>query len=198
MYPNSLKNLIEGFKLLPGIGEKTAERLAFYLINMDKDIIEFFSNSILYASEKLHKCSICNNITDCEICNICSDNTRNMATLCVVDDPKSIYMFEKNGIFDGYYFVIDNLISPINGINPEDIGLEKLLKYINNNQFEEIIIAVKPSIEGETTTLYIKRILEGLPIKITRLASGIPIGADMEYIDSLTLERAITDRKEIE
>lgn len=198
MYPKSLKNLIESFKLLPGVGEKTAERMAFFSIDMDKEEIEFFSNSLLEASEKLHKCSQCNNITDNEVCDICSNKNRNKNILCIVDDPKSLYMFEKNQIFDGYYFIVNNLISPINGINPEDIGLEKMLKYIKNNNFKEIIIAVKPSIEGETTTLYIKRILEGLNIKVTRLASGIPIGADMEYIDSLTLERAILDRKEIE
>ena len=184
--------------MLPGVGEKTAERMAFFSINMDKDEIEFFSKSLMDASSKLHKCSICNNITDKEICDICSNESRNKELLCIVDDPKSLYMFEKNKIFNGYYFIIDDLISPINGVNPEDIGLEKLLKYIHNNTFLEIIIAVKPSIEGETTTLYIKRILEGLDIKVTRLASGIPIGADMEYIDSLTLERAIEDRKEIE
>lgn len=198
MYPDSLKNLIECFKMLPGVGEKTAERMAFFSLNMDSDDIDFFSNSLKEASENLHRCPLCNNITDKEKCNICSDKSRNNLMLCIVDDVKNIYMFEKANIFHGYYFVLENLISPINGINPEDIGLEKLLKYIKNNNFKEIIIAIKPNIEGETTTLYIKRILEGMNLKITRLASGIPIGADMEYVDVLTLERAIMDRKEIE
>lgn len=198
MYPESLKNLIESFKMLPGIGEKTAERMAFYALEMEEEDIEFFSDSLKDSKQNIRKCSKCNNITDKELCNICTNNLRDKNLLCIVEDAKSLYMFEKSNIYNGYYFIIENLISPINGINPEDIGLEKLLKFIKENEFIEIIIAVKPSIEGETTSLYIKRILEGLDLKITRLASGIPIGADMEYVDSLTLERAITDRKEIE
>lgn len=198
MYPESLKNLIESFKMLPGIGEKTAERMAFFILDMDEDNVDFFSDSISNAKKKLHKCSKCNNITDQDVCSICTDSNRNTKTLCIIEDPKSLYMFEKSKIYNGYYFILNDLISPLNGVNPEDIGLEKLLQLIKNNDFDEIIIAVKPSIEGETTSLYIKRILEGLDIKVTRLASGIPMGADIEYIDLLTLERAINDRKEIE
>ena len=198
MYPKSIKNLIESFKMLPGIGEKTAERMAFFILDFDEENVEFFSESLLNAKNNIRKCSICNNFTDNDICDICADKTRNNEILCIVEDPKNIYMFEKNGVFNGYYHVIENLISPLDGINPEDIGLEKLLKRIKENDFKEIIIAVKPSIEGETTSLYIKRVLEGLNIKITRIASRIPIGADMEYIDALTLERAILDRKELE
>jgi recombination protein RecR len=115
-----------------------------------------------------------------------------------VEDAKSIFLFERTGSFKGLYHVIDGLISPLDGVNPEDIGIEKLIKRIENSSFKEIIIAVKPSIEGETTSLYIKKIIEGLSIKVTRIASGIPLGADIEYIDSLTLERALMDRKEIE
>ena len=198
MYPESLKDLIEGFKLLPGIGEKTAERLAFYMLSIDEEKADFFSKSIIEAKQKLHKCPICSNITDEDVCNICSSSARDSKTLCIVEDCRSIFLFEKTGSFKGYYHVLDNLISPLDGINPEDIGIEKLVKRIENSFFEEIIIAVKPSIEGETTSLYIKKILEGLNVKVTRIASGIPLGADIEYIDSLTLERALIDRKEIE
>ena len=198
MYPESLKNLIESFKLLPGIGEKTAERLAFFILNLEQEEVNFFSESLIEAKEKLHRCKICNNVTDKEICNVCENENRDHSVLCILEDTKSLYMFERASIFHGYYHIIKNLISPLNGINPEDIGLEELLKRIKKEKFKEIIIAVKPSIEGETTALYIKRILEGLDIKVTRIASGIPMGADMEYIDSLTLERAINDRKEIE
>lgn len=198
MYPDSLQDLIEGFKLLPGVGEKTAERLAFYILNIEQEKAEFFSNAIIEAKEKLHKCPICSNITDKELCNICSSSARDNDTLCIVEDCRSIFLFEKIGSFHGYYHVLDNLISPLDGINPEDIGLEKLVKRIENSSFKEIIIAVKPTIEGETTSLYIKKILEGLNIRVTRIASGIPLGADIEYIDSLTLERALIDRKEIE
>ena len=198
MYPITLKNLIESFKMLPGIGEKTAERMALHVLSMDDDNVEFFSDCLKDAKEKLHKCSKCNNITDQELCNICSNANRETDKLCIVEDIKSLYMFEKNNVYNGMYFVLNNLISPLDGINPEDIGLEKLMILINNSSFKEIIIAVKPSVEGETTSLYIKRILEDLPIKITRIASGVPIGADIEFIDSLTLERALNDRKEIE
>lgn len=198
MYPNSLKNLVEAFKMLPGIGEKTAERMAFFMIELEEESVNFFSESILNAKHKLKRCVICNNLTENEKCSICNDQYRNKNILCVVEDYKSLYMLEKSNVYNGLYYIINGLISPLNGINPEDIGLEKLLKYIKENKFDEIIIAVKPSIEGETTSLYIKRIIEGMDIKVTRLASGIPIGADIEYIDSLTLEKAINDRKEIE
>lgn len=199
MYPDSIKKLIEAFRLLPGIGEKTAERFAFSILQFDSDEIEFLSTSIKEVKENVHRCPKCNNYTDNELCNICSNqNFRDSDILCVVEDPKSIYLFEKSATYKGMYHVINDLISPLDGINPEDIGLENLLKRIKNEKFKEVIIAVKPSIEGETTGLYIKKILEGLNIKVTRIASGVPIGADMEYVDVMTLERAINDRKEIE
>ncbi len=198
MYPESLKNLIESFKLLPGIGEKTAERLAFFLINEDEEKTDFFSDSIKNAKQKIRRCSICNGITDKDVCDICGNNLRNKSTLCVVEDPKSIFLFEKIGVFNGEYHVIDGLISPLDGVDPDDIGIEKLVKRIQNSKYNEVIIAVKPSIEGETTALYIKKIIEGMNIKVTRIASGIPLGTDIEYIDSMTLERALNDRKEIE
>ncbi len=198
MYPESLKNLIESFKMLPGIGEKTAERLAFYVIGMDEENTGFFADSIKLAKEKIKKCSICNGITDKDVCDICSNNSRNKNVLCVVEDPKSIFLFEKIGVFSGEYHVIDGLISPLDGIDPDDIGLEKLVDRIHKGKYNEVIIAVKPSVEGETTALYIKKIIEGMNIKVTRIASGIPIGTDIEFIDSMTLERALNDRKEIE
>ena len=198
MYPDSIKSLIESFKYLPGIGEKTAERLAFSVLELEEEQVEMFSNSLMDAVEKVHKCSKCNTLTDNDLCFVCSDSTRDSKVLCVVEDTKSVFLFEKLGMFNGKYHVLDGLISPLDGINPEDIGLSKLLDRINEEKFEEIIFAFKPSIEGETTALYIKKILEDMNIKITRLASGVPIGADMEYVDSLTLERALSDRKEIE
>ena len=198
MYPESIKNLIESFKYLPGIGEKTAERLAFSVIELEEEQIKLFSSSLLDAKKRIHKCNICNSLTEDEICYVCSDNTRDSSVLCVVDDYKSVFLFERLGKFNGKYHVLDGLISPLDGINPEDIGLDKLLNRVKNEKFKEIIFAFKPSIEGETTALYIKRVLDGLNIKITRLASGVPIGADIEYVDSLTLERALSDRKLVE
>ena len=198
MYPESIKNLIESFKYLPGIGEKTAERLAFSVIELEEEQIKLFSSSLLDVKKRIHKCNICNSLTEDEICYVCSDNTRDSSVLCVVDDYKGVFLFERLGKFNGKYHVLDGLISPLDGINPEDIGLDKLLNRVKNEKFKEIIFAFKPSIEGETTALYIKRVLDGLNIKITRLASGVPIGADIEYVDSLTLERALSDRKLVE
>lgn len=199
MYPKSLENLIESFKCLPGIGSKTAERLAFSLLELEEEQVSVFSESMLEAKNKIHSCAKCNVMTDQNLCFICTDKNReNSKVLCVVEDSKNVFLFEKLGIFHGKYHVLDGLISPLDGINPEDIGLDKLLDRIKQENFEEIIFAFKPSIEGETTSLYIKKILEGLNVTTTKLASGIPIGADMEYIDGLTLERALNDRKIIE
>ena len=198
MYPDSIKSLVESFKYLPGIGEKTAERLAFSILELEDEQIEMFSDSLKEVKEKIHKCKECNTLTDEELCFVCNDPTRDNKVLCVVEDTKSVFLFEKLGMFHGKYHVLDGLISPLEGINPEDIGLSKLMDRINKEKYEEIIFAFKPGIEGETTALYIKKILEDLNIKITRLATGVPMGADIEYIDSLTLERAIKDRKVIE
>lgn len=198
MYPDSLKKLIQTFKYLPGIGEKTAERFAFSILDLDDDQVELFVESLSDVKSKIKKCSKCNTLTENDLCYICLDNDRDNNKLCVVEDTKSVFLFEKIGVFRGKYHVLDGLISPLDGINPEDIGLDKLIDRIHEENFNEIIFAFKPSIEGETTSLYIKKILSDLNIKITRLANGVPIGAEMEYIDSLTLERALNDRKEIE
>jgi recombination protein RecR len=198
MYPEKLKNLIESFKLLPGIGEKTAERLAFFILNEDEEKTEFFAKSIEEAKKNIRRCSICNSITDKEVCDICSNPLRNKKVLCVVEDPRSVFLFEQLGTYNGEYHVLQGLISPLDGIDPDDIGIETLVKRIEKEKYDEVIIAVKPSIEGETTAMYIKKIIEGLKIKVTRLASGIPLGTEIEYIDSMTLERALNDRKEIE
>lgn len=198
MYPSSINNLIESFKYLPGIGEKTAERLAFAVLDLDDEQVEFFSESLEDLKNNIKICSICNSLTDNEICSVCADENRDSNVLCVVEDVKNVFLFEKAGFFHGKYHILNGLISPLEGINPEDIGIDKLLKRIECDKYKEIIFAFKPSIEGETTALYIKRVLDGLNIKVTRLASGVPIGADMEYVDSLTLERALNDRKELD
>ena len=198
MLPDSLKNLIEAFKYLPGIGEKTAERLTFAVLELDEEQVEFFSDSLLDVFKNIKKCKICNTLTEDDICYVCNNKLRDDELLCVVEDTKSVFLFERLGMFNGKYHVLEGLINPLEGINPEDIGLSKLIDRIHNEKFKEIIFAFKPSIEGETTALYIKRILEGLDVKVTRLASGVPIGADMEFVDSLTLERALNDRKVIE
>ena len=160
MYPNSIKNLIESFKFLPGIGEKTAERLTFAVLELEEEQAEFFSESIINLQKNIHKCKVCNTLTENELCFICENKLRNNDVLCVVEDTKSVFLFEKLGMFDGYYHVLNGLISPLDGVNPEDIGLDKLIERITNEKFKEIILAFKPSIEGETTALYIKKIIK--------------------------------------
>lgn len=198
MYPSSLEQLIDSFKYLPGIGEKTAERLAFAVMEMDEERVSQFSDSLMKVKENIHRCPICNGLTDKDKCSICGDNLRDNSVLCVVEDPKSVFLFEKLGLYRGKYHVLKGLISPLDGINPEDIELEKLIERVKKDSFKEIILAFKPSIEGETTSLYIKRILGDMDLSITKIASGIPMGADMEYIDAMTLERALMDRKNVE
>ncbi len=195
MYPKSIKNLIESFKYFSGIGEKTAERLAFSVLNMEKEQIETLSKSLIDAEKNIKRCKVCNNICEGDICEICQNSNRNKELLCLVEDPKTVFSIEKLGTFDGYYHVLNGLISSFNGINPEELQLDKLINRIQEGQFKEIIIAVKQCIEGEMTALYIKNILSDLNIKVSRIASGIPIGADMEYIDSLTLEKAFDNRQ---
>ena len=195
MYPKSIKNLIESFKYFSGIGEKTAERLAFSVLGMDKEQIECLSQSLINVQQNITRCQVCNNLTEDDICSICTEPTRNKNLLCVVEDPKTVFSIEKIGTYQGYYHVLNGLISSFDGINPEDLKLDKLIERITNENFKEVIIAVKPCIEGEMTALYIKNVLSGLDVEVTRIASGIPMGADMEYIDALTLERAFDNRK---
>lgn len=196
MYPNCVRNLIDCLKDLPGIGEKSAERLAFSIINFDKDKIDNFSKS-LSDLENIKKCPICNNITDMDICYICSDENRSYETIFVVEKAKDIILFEKMGNYNGKYHVLDGLISPLEGINPEDINIDSLIKRVEENDVKELIIVLKPSIEGETTTQYIKKVLSKYNVKFSKIPIGIPMGTDIEYIDSMTLEMAFEDRKEI-
>ena len=197
MYPKSINNLIEAFKYFPGVGEKTAERMGFHVLGMDNIQTDFLADSIKNVKTKIKRCTICNNISENDICYICDDKLRNTDSLCVVEDPKAVISIEKLGVFNGHYHVLNGLISTLDGINPEDIRLDKLIKRINENNYKEVIIAVKPCLEGEMTALYINNVLSGFDIIISRLASGIPMGADMEYIDAITLEKAFDNRKKI-
>ena len=196
-YPLSIINLIESFKKLPSIGEKTAERLALAVLDMDKKNVEIFSKSLIDCKTKIKRCDICGNLSEEDICDICKDDTRNKSILCIVEEPKNIALFEKLNIFNGIYHVLDGLISPIDGKNPEDLNLFQLEKRINEGVIKEIILALKPSVEGETTSLYITKILEKYNLRITKIAYGIPMGADMDYVDSMTLELALENRMEI-
>lgn len=196
-YPSTIKNLINCFKKLPGIGEKTAERLALAILKLDDEMIDLFVTSLSDIKSKVKRCSICNNFTEEDICDICNDNRRDHCTICIVEEPKNIILFERIGKYNGLYHVLNGLISPLEGINPEDINIDALFKRIEDGDIKEIIIAVKPSIEGETTALYISKMLEGKNVIVSKIAHGVPIGADIDYIDAITLELALEDRKKI-
>lgn len=196
MYPECLKNLIECLKDFPGVGDKSAERMAFAIMNFDKERITFFSDSLIAVRDNIRRCSVCNNITDKEVCSICSNDARKKDVIFVVEKPKDVILFEKINYFNGVYHVLDGLISPLEGINPEDINIKGLIERIDEDNVKEVILALKPSIEGETTMQYIRKLLENKNVKVTKIATGIPIGTDMEYIDSMTLELSLEERKE--
>lgn len=196
MYPESIKNLINSLKSLPGVGEKSAERLAFSILNFDNEKLDMLISS-LSGLKNIKKCSICNNITDKDICSICSNDTRNNDSIFVVEKSKDIILFEKMGNYNGKYHVLGGLISPIDGINPEDLNINSLVDRVRKCNVKEVIVVLKPSIEGETTMQYIKKILSKCDVKVSKIPIGIPIGTDIEYIDSMTLEMAFEDRKDI-
>lgn len=197
IYPELLETLIEYFKKFPGIGERTAERYALSLIKMDKEDLKDFADAIGKIDTTFKNCEECGHLTDKKICQICEDKNRNHNTICVVEDYKSIFVFEKTGKYGGVYHVLGGLISPIDGVNPEDLNISKLIARCKELKDAEVIIALRPTIEGDTTTLYLKKVLASQNIKVTRLSYGIPMGAEIDYLDILTLERALYDRKEV-
>ncbi len=197
MYPEVLNNSIASFEKIPGVGKKSAERYALSMLDLTDEDIDTFAKNIKECKKKLARCSVCGHLTDKEVCSICSDGDRKDNLICVVEDYKSVFMFEKSGSYEGKYHVLNGLISPMDGIFPEDINLSTLLDRLKDKENAEVILALKPSIEGETTTLYIKKIFENKKIKVSRLSYGIPMGVDIDYLDSITLDRALLDRKEI-
>ena len=197
MYPKTITNLIECFKKFPGVGEKSAERMALSCLNLDEETIKLFKESLENSKTKIKKCQRCGNLSEEDECQICQDENRDQTTICVVEESKNIVLFEKIGSFNGKYHVLDGLISPLDGVNPDDINVDSLIKRIEEEKIKEIILAVKPTIEGETTALYIRKLLEGKDVKITKIAHGIPMGADIDYIDPLTLEIALEGRSQI-
>lgn len=197
IYPPSLSNLVNYFRKLPGIGEKSAERLALSLIELSEDDVNNFAGSMIDSKNNLHACSVCGHITDKDVCDICSDKMRNHNIICVLEDYKSVFAFEKAGNYDGVYHVLNGLISPIDDVNPEDINISSLIKRVESLDKPEVVIALKSTIEGETTTLYLQKILEGKNVEISRLSYGIPMGAEIDFLDEITLDRALSDRKKI-
>ena len=191
---NSIDILIKNLSSLPGIGKKSAARIAYYLLKSDRNYIKAFTNSICEAVEKIKNCKVCGNYTEQDICEICSDIMREKNIICVVEMPQDIAVIESTGIFSGQYHVLMGHISPIDGIGPDQINIKQLLQRLDKENINEIIIATNPSVEGDTTALYIQKLLSGKNIKITKLASGLPVGGDLEYTDKLTLMRSIQGR----
>jgi recombination protein RecR len=182
---------------LPGIGPKTAVRLAFFVLNMrEEDVLEF-GKSLVNAKRNLSHCTICGHITDKDPCQICDDQSRDQAVICVVQDPKDVIAMEKMRDYTGYYHVLHGAISPMDGIGPEDINISTLLKRLQGDTVQEIILATNPNIEGEATAMYISRLLRPTGIRITRIAHGLPVGGDLEYADEVTLSKALEGRREI-
>jgi recombination protein RecR len=197
IYPETLQKLINYYKKLPGIGEKSAERMALSTMELTESDINEFSDALKKCKERLNKCKICGHLTENEICHICENDSRNKNLICVIEDYKSVFSFEKVGNFNGVYHVLNGLISPIDGIGPEDINISSLVKRVESLDNPELILALKSSIEGETTTLYIKKIFENKKVTISRLSYGIPMGAEIDYLDIITLDKALEDRKKI-
>jgi recombination protein RecR len=196
-YAAPIAKLIEELSKLPGVGNKTAQRLAFYILNMSPEDVEKLSASIVDAKRNIRYCKICCNITDSDVCSICSNTKRDGSTICVVEDPKDVVAMEKTREFKGLYHVLNGAISPMEGIGPEEIKIKELLKRVADNEIKEIILATNPNIEGEATAMYISRLLKPARIKVTRIAHGVPVGGDLEYADEVTLMKALEGRREI-
>ena len=192
-----LDKLVEQFEQLPGIGSKTAQRLAYFVLNLPKEKAKEFADSIVSAHEKIHYCNVCCNLTDGELCPICRNEARDRSVICVVEDPRDVFAFERTHEFKATYHVLHGAISPLSGIGPEQLCIKELLARVQDGTVQEVIMATNPTVEGEATAMYLSRLLKPLGIKVTRLAYGIPVGGDLEYADEVTLSRAIEGRSEM-
>ena len=196
-YPKPLARLINEMSKLPGIGTKTAQRLSFYILSLEDKEAEQLASAILTAKKEMKYCSVCGNLTDEDPCAICSDKSRKADTICVVESPKDVRAMERIREYNGLYHVLHGVISPMEGIGPEDINLMSLLKRLQANDIKELIIATNPNIEGEATAMYIARLVKPSGIKVSRIAHGIPVGGDLEYADEVTLLKAMEGRREL-
>lgn len=192
-----LQKLIEQFERLPGVGKKSAQRLAFYVLGLPRERAAEFAAAITEASEKIHKCTVCQNLTDSELCPICAAKDREATIICVVETPQDIMAFERTKEYRGVYHVLHGLISPMDGIGPEQLHIKELLGRIQKGGVEEVIMATNPTVEGEATATYLARLIGPMGIKVTRLAYGIPVGGNLEYADEVTLYRALEGRSVI-
>ncbi|MBR2589805.1 MAG: recombination protein RecR [Clostridia bacterium] len=195
----ALEKLVNQFERLPSIGHKTAQRLAFHVLSMSDEQVKEFTDTLTAAHQNIHRCAVCCNLTEDEICPICQSDTRDRSTICVVEDPRDVAVFEKTGDYDGLYHVLHGAISPMNDVGPDAIHIKELLARLNgqDKEVKEIIMATNPTVEGEATAMYISKLLKPLGFKVTRLAYGIPVGADLEYADEVTVSRALEGRNEL-
>ncbi|MCM3712385.1 recombination mediator RecR [Sporosarcina luteola] len=196
-YPEPISKLIDSFMKLPGIGPKTAGRLAFFVLSMKEDTVLDFAKALVDAKRNLRFCSVCGHITDIDPCQICQDQSRDRSMICVVQDPKDVIAMEKMRDYNGMYHVLHGAISPMDGIGPEDINVPSLLTRLQDEEVEELILATNPTIEGEATAMYISRLVKPSGITTTRIAHGLPVGGDLEYADEVTLSKALEGRREL-
>mgnify|MGYP001199425147 FL=1 len=189
--------LIEEFEKLPGIGNKTAQRLAYYVLNMPKPEAEGFAQAVLEAKEKVHACEVCQNLTDKELCSICSSAKRDRTTICVVEGPKDVIAMERTREYTGVYHVLHGALSPMDGTGPSDIRIKELVTRLGKDEIAEVILATSSTVEGEATAMYIARLIKPFGVKTTRIAHGIPMGGDLEYTDEVTLAKALEGRREV-
>ncbi len=191
-----LEQLVEQFERLPGIGHKSAQRLAYHILSLSKDEAEAFGKAITNAHEKIHYCRVCCNLTDGDLCPVCRNDNRDRSIICVVEDPRDVFALERTNEFHGLYHVLHGVISPLSGIGPDQLHIKEFLARLGDGEVQEVIMATNPTVEGEATAMYISRIVKPLGIKVTRLAYGIPVGGDLEYADEVTLTRAMEGRQE--
>ena len=196
-FPASLENLIDKFAMLPGIGKKSAQRLAFYVLGLPDAEAESFAAAITAAKATVHTCSVCQNLTDAEVCPICVNDKRDKATICVVAEPRDVVSIERGREYDGVYHVLHGVLSPLSHIGPDDLRISELVSRVAAGGVEEVIMALNPDTEGETTSMYISRLLKPFGVKVTRLAYGIPVGSNLEFADDATLQRALEGRVEM-
>lgn len=197
IYPKSIATLIEQFQKFPSIGPKSAQRMAFHLLKMPKNEVEKFAQSMIEAKENTFACDVCFNLSSSNPCEICNSSSRDKSTVCVVAETKDLIAIEKTNEYRGLYHVLQGLISPIDGIGADDIRIRELLQRLANDDVKEVILALSPSVEGEATSLYLGKLIKPFGIKITRIAFGLPVGADLEYADEITLAKALEGRREI-
>jgi recombination protein RecR len=195
--PQSLQDLIDQFRRLPGIGAKSAQRLAFHVLKTPREDAERLCEAIRTVKDRVTYCSVCSNITDIDPCGFCADERRDRRTICVVEEPQNVHVVEKTGGFRGMYHVLMGAISPLQGIGPDDLKIRSLLARIDGGGVEEVILATNPTVEGEATAIYLARLLKPLGLRVTRIAMGIPVGSDIEYADDLTMSRAMEGRREV-